>query len=427
MQTTPSVAIVGSGPSGCYLAQSLRKQWPDSDITVFDQLASPFGLVRYGVAADHQNTKAVTRQFDRLFEREQVRFAGNVRIGRDLSLDELRKAFTVVAFATGLTQDRVLDIEGDSLPGVVGAGLITRKLNAHPEAVETLEPLGERITVIGTGNVAMDILRFLLKRPQDYVGSDVNDEFMNAYNQHRAKRIDVIGRSRPEEAKCDALMLRELGKIRGVAFHVDLPEHVAETAEKAVVARLAALAELDQLHAEAPVDTEVHFHFGWTPWRVTGEARATGVDCVSADDSSQSMHIVADTVISAIGFDLHSDAATMFDGYAVNLTPTPETGRFADGLYRTGWLKRGPRGTIPENRSDAKEVADEIVADFLEGKLPVTQSQSGYSALPASVRERAISFVEWQRLDAHEQALAPAGRVRQKLNTHDAMVTIARG
>jgi ferredoxin/flavodoxin---NADP+ reductase len=148
---------------------------------------------------------------------------------------------------------------------------------------------------------------------------------------------------------------------------------------------------------------------------------------VRADDPSQSMHVVADTVISAIGFDLHTDAPSMFEGYAVDLSPTPETGRFADGLYRTGWFKRGPRGTIPENRSDAKEVADEIVADFLAGKLPVAQSQSGYGALPESVRERAISFVEWQRLDAHEQALAPADRVRQKLNTHDAMVAIARG
>lgn len=427
MTTPPSVAIIGSGPSGCYLAQNLRKNWPDAPITVFDQLAAPYGLVRYGVAADHQNTKAVTRQFDRLFERENVQFAGNIRVGRDVSLEELRSAYSVVAFATGLTKDRVLGIPGDTLRGVIGAGVITRQLNAHPAGEETNPTFGDRVTIVGNGNVAMDILRFLLKHPEDYAGSDVNNEFVDTYNRARAKRIDVVGRSRALEAKCDALMIRELGKIRGIRFFIDPLDAPDEGADRSAVARIDALNELRSLEHQGAVDTEVHFHFGWTPAQVTGTESVDGIDFVRSEDSSQTLHIDADSVVSAIGFELHEDAPDMFAGLDIDLEPNPETGRFGDGLYRTGWFKRGPRGTIPENRSDAKAVADEIIADHAAGVIAVAATQRGFAALPETVSELAISFVDWQRLDAHEQALAPTNRVRQKLSDHDAMVAVARG
>lgn len=427
MSSSPSVAIIGSGPSGCYLAQSLRKQWPDAEITIFDQLASPFGLVRYGVAADHQNTKAVTRQFDRLFERENVRFAGNLRIGRDLSLEELRTAYSIIAFATGLTKDRPLGIEGDELPGVIGAGLITRRLNSHPALEELPNSFGERVTVIGNGNVAMDIVRFLIKRAEDYDASDVNDEHVDAYNAARATRIDVVGRSSVADAKCDALMLRELGKVKGIQFSTTAELVEPADADRAVSARVAAVRELVELEPEGNIDTEVVFHFGWTPARVTGEIRASGADFVGTADADATLHLDADSVIAAIGFELHNDAPDMFGSASVNLEATPNTGRFGDGLYRTGWFKRGPRGTIPENRADAKEVADEIIADVESGKIVVSPEQTGFTALPERVQQQAVSFVDWQRLDAHEQEQAPAGRVRRKLTDHDAMVNIARG
>jgi ferredoxin--NADP+ reductase len=427
VSTTPSVAIIGSGPSGCYLAQSLRKAWPESEITVFDQLASPFGLVRYGVAADHQNTKAVTRQFDRLFERENVQFAGNIRVGRDVTLDELKAAYSVIAFATGLTKDRPLGIEGDNLAGVIGAGVITRRLNSHPSPEDAPLTFGENVTVIGNGNVAMDILRFLLKHPDDYEASDINDELVNEYNSARAKRIDVVGRSLVADAKCDALMLRELGKIRGVRFSTDADLTEPAEADRAVAGRIAAVRELIELAAEGEIETEVVFHFGWTPARVTGTDRVEGLEFVGTTDGTKTLTLAADSVIAAIGFELHEDAPDMFGGASINLTADPSTGRFGDDLYRTGWFKRGPRGTIPENRTDAKNVADEIVADFDAGKIHIAATQTGFSALPERTRNLALSFVDWQRLDAHEQAEAPAGRVRRKLADHDTMVSIARG
>lgn len=427
MSTTPSVAIIGSGPSGCYLAQSLRKSWPESEITIFDQLASPFGLVRYGVAADHQNTKAVTRQFDRLFERENVQFAGNIRVGRDVSLEEIQSAYSVVAFATGLTKDRVLGIPGDDLAGVIGAGVITRRLNSHPSPEDAPLTFGDNVIVIGNGNVAMDIVRFLLKHPDDYEASDINDELVHAYDAARAKRVDVVGRSLVADAKCDALMLRELSKIRGVKFSTDADLTELPGADRAVAGRIAAVRELVELEPEGEIETEVVFHFGWTPARVTGSEHADGVEFVGTANASKSLTLDADSVIAAIGFELHDDAPDMFGGASINLDADPSTGRFGDGLYRTGWFKRGPRGTIPENRTDAKEVAEEIVADFEAGKIQVAATQVGFAAIPANARNLAVSFVDWQRLDAHEQAEAPAGRVRRKLSEHDTMVSIARG
>lgn len=427
MSTQPSIAIVGSGPSGCYLAQSLRKHWPDTDVTVFDQLATPYGLVRYGVASDHQNTKAVTRQFDRLFEREGVRFAGNIRVGRDVTLEQLREAYSVVAFATGLTKDRPLGVEGDDLTGVFGAGDITRALNAHPDSDIAELRFGDRVVVIGNGNVAMDIIRFLLKHPEDYAGSDVNDTLVTSYDAHRAKRIDVVGRSGIAAAKCDALMLRELGKVANVRFETDAALDAPDDADRDVAARFAAVNELVSLDSGSTPDTEVVFHFGWTPGAVRGDQKVESVEFVATGDSSKTLTLDADSVIAAIGFELHDDAPDMFGDAPVSLDPTPETGRFGDGLYRTGWFKRGPRGTIPENRADAKQVADEIISDFDSGVISVRPEQTGFEALPEEVQQRAISFVDWQRLDAHEQAEAASGRIRKKVSDHQTMLSIARG
>lgn len=425
--TPPSIAIVGSGPSGCYLAQSLRKQWPDADITLFDQLATPYGLVRYGVAADHQNTKAVTRQFDRLFEREGVRFAGNIRVGRDVSLEQLREAYSVIAFATGLTKDRPLGVSGDTLAGVYGAGDITRALNSHPDVQHDVFAFGERVVVIGNGNVAMDIIRFLVKRPEDYAGSDVNDEFVTAYAAHRAQRIDVVGRSALTQAKCDALMLRELGKVPGVRFSTSSPLDASDELDRDAAARVAAVSELVALDERSAAETEVVFHFGWTPAKIAGENSVESAEFVGTNDPTQTLSLPADSVIAAIGFELHDDAPDMFGDTTLALEPTPETGRLGEGLYRTGWFKRGPRGTIPENRTDAKAVAEEIIADVEAGLITTSTTQTGFSALPQEVQDRAIGFVDWQRLDAHEQATAAADRIRAKVSHHDTMVTIAQG
>ena len=169
----PHIAIVGAGPSGLFAAQNLRRLVANAVIDVFDRLPVPFGLIRYGVAADHQGVKAVARQFERLFEREGVRFFGNVHIGRDITVEELTEFHDVVLLAAGLAGDRRLGIEGELLPGVLSAGRLTRWLNSHPDEAAFRPKLGTHVVIIGNGNVALDIARLLLKTPQELSGSDL--------------------------------------------------------------------------------------------------------------------------------------------------------------------------------------------------------------------------------------------------------------
>ena len=176
----PRVAVVGSGPSGCYTAQAVRKRVPGAEIAVIDRHPFPFGLVRFGVAPDHQGTKAVSEQFARLFKRDGVEFVGSVRVGSgpedNVSLAQLREAFDAVVLATGLHQDARLEVPGADLSGVHGAGRITRLLNSAADEVRPAPSLGATAAVVGMGNVAMDLVRLLASASDQLEGSDVCDE-----------------------------------------------------------------------------------------------------------------------------------------------------------------------------------------------------------------------------------------------------------
>ncbi|RGE24341.1 FAD-dependent oxidoreductase [Leucobacter sp. wl10] len=419
--TTPKIAVIGSGPSGCYLAQSLLRVAPDCEIAILDRLASPFGLVRYGVAADHQHTKAITRQFDRLFQHDAVRFAGGIEVGRDVSLDELRDLFDAVVIATGLSADRELGVPGAELPGVIGAGAITRALNAHPDEGAALPELGSDVVIIGGGNVALDVLRFLVKGRADYEGSDVADAALDSYLAAPAERVTLVSRSAAPDSKGDPQMLKELATLPRAVYSSPDPVAPGAAARLARVAagRVSAISEMvapERARFDGP---EVTLRFGLIPLRVRGDRRVEAVE-FAADD--EVVAVPATSVITAIGF------ATQRDHALAALTAEgAESGRIEPGLYRTGWAKRGPRGAIPENRACARAVADEIAADLVDGSLSASSSAPGFDGLPSEVRDRAIGYEQWLRLDEHERSIAHSGRVRHKLPDHELMVAVARG
>lgn len=420
--TTPKIAVIGSGPAGCYIAQSLLRAAPSCDLTIFDRLASPFGLVRYGVAADHQHTKAITRQFDRLFQHETVRFAGGIEVGHDVTLEQLREAFDAVVIATGLTSDRGLSIPGADLPGVIGAGVITRTLNAHPDAAAPIPDLGPDIVIVGGGNVALDVLRFLVKDRAAYEGSDVADEILDAYLAAPAERITLVSRSAAPNSKGDPQMLKELAALPRGAF--TSPDPIEDDADaqlgRTEAGRVAAILEMiapDRPHRSGPT---VALRFGLTPLRVLGEHRVEAIEFANGDAAP--IVVPASSVITAIGFTAHPDHP-----FAALTAAEAETGRIEPGLYRTGWAKRGPRGAIPENRACAKAVADEIMADLADGSLAVSPSAPGFNGLVAEVRERAIGYEQWLILDEHERSLAASDRVRRKIPDNTRMIDIARG
>ena len=380
-----SVAIVGSGPAGCYVAHFLRKHWPASEIVIFDRLDLPYGLVRYGVAPDHVGTKAVTRQFDRLFEQGGVRFLGGTEIGRHLSVDQLRAAFSVVVLATGLSADRALDIPGSvangplvgtALAGVYGSGRLTRLINGHPDESAAGVVLGSRVAIVGQGNVAIDLVRILLMSADDLRGHGVPDDVVNAITAGPVRHIDVIGRSSLPRAKFDSAMIRELEKITSVRFLADPGELDGVDSEPGDAApgdaaKRDAIVSLIEQSDQADVRT-VRFHFGWVPEGIDGVDSVAGVMLRSTDVSRPKVRLAADSVLTAIGFLESADAPLRrqaHESHDSNL----EIGRLGAGLYCVGWLRRGPQGTIPANRTDAKMVADAIVVaadtgEFAPGK-----------------------------------------------------------
>lgn len=416
------LAVVGSGPAGCFLAQAILRAIPDVAVTVFDRLPSPYGLVRYGVAADHQHTKAITRQFERLFSDARVRFAGNIEIGPDLDPATLRYSYDAVVLASGLPGDRTLEVEGADLPGVYGAGTITRVLNSHPNEQPELPDFGSDIVLIGGGNVAIDLLRFLVKGKRDYADSDVADAALDAYLESPAARVTVLNRSVAAAAKSDPQMLKELAALpRATYSEVELGSTEAIDGDRIATMRLNAFAELTSPDRPSHPGPAVSLRFGAIPLQIIGESQVEGVE-ISIDDSVEL--ISATSVITAIGFAPTDDLLTGL--LATHSAPAvAQTGRIGTGLYRTGWAKRGPRGAIPENRACAKEVAAEIVADLGAGTLSAG-SATGFDSLPSNVREQAISYDQWLNLDRHEREIAAPGRVRRKLTDTRAMIDIAR-
>lgn len=419
MPNTPRIAIIGSGPSGCYLAQALLRGSPAAEITIFDRLPSPFGLIRYGVAADHQHTKAITRQFERLFTSPQVRFAGGVSVGRDISLDTIRAQFDIVALATGLSLDRPLGVPGDDCAGVYGAGTITRTLNAHPGERPELPSFGPDVVLVGGGNVALDVLRFLVKDRAGYVESDIADHALERYLAHPAERVTVLVRSSAAAMRSDPQMLRELAALPRANYRLHTPLPAADhEPDRTVDARLAALVELTDPARPAFSGPEVILRFETVPSAVHCERGRVSSVALEA----QPGELPATAVITAIGFS--RDAAGPL---AHLLSADAEIGRIRPGLYRTGWAKRGPRGAIPENRSCAKNVADEILSDLESGVVVPAADRLGFAGLPEQLQLGSVSYAQWVQLDEHERRTAPEGRIRRKLPDHDHMLTIAKG
>jgi ferredoxin--NADP+ reductase len=418
MDTPLSIAVIGSGPSGCYLAQSLRRSFPQSEITIYDRLASPFGLVRYGVAPDHQSTKSIQAQFARLFERDNVRFAGNVEVGADVSLDELRSIHHIVVLAAGLAEDRVVGVPGEDLPEVYRAGRITRLFNAHPLEPTEVPKFGKSVAIIGGGNVSIDILRLLIKRPEDFLNSDIDDDVLAAYVRAPVRHIDLICRSSITNASSDPVMLAELGRVSGVKFSCADPIEVAEDAPRTAVARAKAVEELLQVNPGTEARAEVVLHFGWAPVSINGDGHVQSLELRSANDDRPNILLDTDSVVTAIGFDFDGGDWHGLGALKANL----ESGVLDYGLYRTGWIKRGSRGTIAENRSCAKGVAEEIVAgiDSLQQR-----PKPGYAGLPEEVRAKAVDYSAWKRVDSAETNAAAADRSRRKFPIHEQMVAIA--
>jgi len=404
------IAIIGSGPAGCYLADHLLRLLPDASIDVLERRPTPFGLIRYGVAPDHQGTKAVTRVLDRVLSRDRVSFFGNVEVGRDVRLDELMSLYDAVVLATGAERDRRLGIPGEGLPGVVGSGAFTGWYNSHPDHPAPRLPGVRSAVVIGNGNVAIDVVRVLAKSPAEMTGSDLAPEVTSLLNQQPIETIHIVGRRGAADAKFTEHELAELGTLQRARPVVVVPAGLV--GQSAVVETLRRFAEDGR-----STQVTINFHFNLTPIAFLGDERLSAVQFRSAD--GKTTELPARLAVTCIGYEtVACGTASPANGVFPN-----EDGKIRDGLYVVGWAKRGPSGTIPTNRTEAQQLAQKIAQEVAGSDRP------GRSALRQLFKERRVCWVDhaaWRRIDAAELARAGDGRCREKFSTIGEMLEAAQ-
>lgn len=409
-----SVAIIGAGPAGAYVAERLVRKNPAAQIDVIDRLPTPFGLIRYGVAPDHQGTKNIERVLSRAFTKGDVQFWGGLKVGADLSLADIQANYDAVVLAVGARQDRRLGIAGEDLAGVYGSAAFVGWYNRHPDHFDLpvdLSAAGNAI-IIGAGNVALDVARVLAKTPAELSGSDVPPDVSRQLQSAPWERIRVVGRRGIEMARFGVVELDEMTRLAAAAAKVEAADlegaKIADRALAEVWARMATAASTGR-----PV---VRFQFCWRPEAIIGSAgRVTAVRFRRQQqgpdgayfDAEETVEQAADLVVSCIGYAAETcDQLHPAKGHFLNTD-----GRISTALYTVGWAADGPTGTIATNRPKSHAVADRILAEVTAG----TRSGRAYLTKVAQQNRASVTdFAGWQAIDAAERAAAPADRVRLK-------------
>ena len=451
---TLRVAIVGSGPAGFYSAEALQKAAPGITIDLIDRLPTPFGLVRGGVAPDHPKIKSVTRIFDRIASQPGFRFLGNVHVGRDVSIDELRARYDVLILSYGAETDRALGIPGESLAGSHAATEFVAWYNGHPDKASAAFDLTQReVAVVGIGNVAMDVARILAKPVRALAATDLADHALAALAESQVEVIHLVARRGPVQAACTTPELRELGELEGVDVVVDPRDLELDPASEAQLAAMedrnpAKNLEVLRGWAARPrtgAKRQVVLHFNASPVALTGTERVQGMTIVRnrlEDDGRGGVRAVATDetrelpvglVFRSVGYKGKGMPGVPFDdrrGVVPNIhghvVEAPGSETVVPGVYVAGWIKRGPQGVIGTNKQCATDTVTQIVADAAAGAIPRAElADRSIDALLAERRVSVTSWTDWQLLDRAEQERgAAAGRPRAKCTELAEMLAI---
>lgn len=427
------IAIVGSGPAGYYTAEACRNIFgEDARVDVIDRLPVPFGLIRTGVAPDHQSIKAVSRRYEAVALSDTVRFVGNVCIDRDITMAELQSLYDAVVIATGAPQDRPLDLEGADMPGVVGSAEFVGWYNGHPDHARLNPPLsGTHAAVIGNGNVALDVARILAKTQQEFVGSDIVAHAREALAVSNIGHITIVGRRGPHQIAMTPKELAELGRLERAAARVDpvdLPDENFDAAlEPGLRKSVALLRDFATAAPDKPVT--IDFDFFAMPVAIEGDGWAERliVERTQLDErgnargTGERYGIAASLIVSCIGYKTPSIGGVPYDEQRGRFVS--DEGRIAQGLYCVGWARRGPTGTIGTNKPDGVMIADKIAQD-IDGASD-KQGRPGLDALLQARGVDIVTFRDWQNIDAAEIARAPQGAPREKFTDVEDMVKAA--
>jgi ferredoxin--NADP+ reductase len=422
------VAIVGSGPAGFYTAEALSKAYGERvGIDILDRLPVPYGLIRFGVAPDHQSIKAVARRYEKVALTPGVRFLGNVHLGADVSIEELRHYYDAVVLATGAPNDRRLGIPGDDLPGVIGSAAFVGWYNGHPDFADLAPPLDvSHAAIVGNGNVALDVARILSKTPAEFTGSDIVAHAFEALARSAVRTITILGRRGPHQIAMTPKELGELGHLEDATPLYD-PQDVPpvgtdaalEPGQRKSVEHLRAFAASPPSTSKAKT---IGFDFFARPVAVEGDGRAerliverTALDASGqARGTGETYAVPAGIVVSCIGYSSPPIPGIPYDE-GLGRFPN-DGGRIGERLYAVGWARRGPTGTIGTNRPDGYAVADCILGLFPpEGAPTGRDGAAGLDRLLASRGCDPIPFADWQKIEAAEVAAARTGFAREKL------------
>jgi ferredoxin--NADP+ reductase len=440
------VAVVGSGPAGFYTADALLKsEDPQVEVDVLDRLPTPWGLVRLGVAPDHENIKAVSRAFEKTAARPGFRFFGNVEVGSTVSHEELLETYDAVVYTVGAQTDRRLGIPGEDLPGSWPATAFVAWYNGHPDFQDLEFDLDcERAVVIGNGNVAIDCARMLALTAEELAPTDTVDAAAEAIARSPLREILMLGRRGPVQAAFTPPELKELGEMAGAEPVVSPHDLELDPASKTELEadRERAKRNFELLEEYAAREPEgkprrIVLRFLVSPVAILGEGRVEAVEIVRNELVEEEGRIVArptgETETIPCGLVLRSVG---YQGVALPGVPfderrgtIPNSGGRVDGADRTyvaGWIKRGPSGVIGTNKKDATETVELLLDDARAGKLRHESTQTLEGLLDA----KGVSYVEytgWQAIDTAERAAGePRGRPRVKLTAWEELLRAGR-
>ncbi len=430
------LAIVGSGPAGYYTAEACQKQFgEDVHIDILDRMPVPFGLIRSGVAPDHQSIKAVARRYEAIALSDTVRFVGGLSIGADVSVADLLGLYDAVVLATGAPSDRPLGIPGADLKGVLGSAAFVGWYNGHPDHADLDFALdGLDVAIIGNGNVALDCARILSKTAEEFEGSDIVAHALARLSAEQPRGVTIVGRRGPYQIAMTPKELGELGKLRGAWPSVDPADLPPVTSDQVLEpGQRKSVSLLREFAAAPPREGQpIHFDFYAQPVRIEGEdgqaARLIvertqiGADG-AAVGTGETYAIPAGLVISCIGYRTPPIPDVPYDekgGRFANVD-----GRIVPGLYCVGWARRGASGTIGTNKPDGFLIAEQIAQD-----LPVCGDKQGRAGLDALIVARGldiVTFRDWQKIDLAEMERARSGAPREKFVRVADMVEASRG
>ncbi len=428
------VAIVGSGPSGFYAADSLLNAEVNFSVDMFEKLPVPFGLVRTGVAPDHPKLKSVISQYEEVAQNPGYRFFGNIDVGGDISIDELSKAYSAVIIATGAQADRALGIPGEELSGSHSARSFVNWYNGHPDHKDACFDLTTEVAaIVGMGNVAMDVCRILLKSVDELRKTDIADHALDALASSKVKEVHVIGRRGPAQMKISHKEMREIAALEDCSLTVagnglDLSSACLTELEHRTNRENAANMKLlkDQANAQNK-DSSLRcvFHFLKRPVQAIGDTHLEGLQLsVNRLEGDPFEQTVAETstlqeldcglLFRSVGYKGVPIAGVEFDHKKHCIPHT--NGRVKPGLYCTGWIKRGPSGVIGTNRADSAETVGTLLEDLSilpkTDEKAVTELQSRLKARVSKI----VSYSDWLKIDAVEKSLGEKNsRPRQKL------------